>query len=279
MLLINVVHYWVLTWKQNGTLCFLAGWSIFYLPKHAYVLNRMNYIAAAKQSKKPHCLEWAEHVNVTVTGQTLAIRPEYAGFFFYFYSIVLLFFAFFFFFFNSNSARFHWFWKCCKWIKRACFSLSAPSYITRPRLLQEEGLGLETTAGCCWRRALMVCFYKKESARNPWILCKCTEVLSKEHRRELHLVWGWFESHWCFLLWATKWDVELARGIQADLGRGTKASLPRASYCGPKTMQLFLERLVFVVQSIAIELHLCSKSRVAISGSDRESLGMVEVAF
>lgn len=44
-------------------------------------------------------------------------------------------------------------------------------------------------------------------------------------------------------------------------------------------MQLFLERLVFVVQSIAIELHLCSKSRVAISGSDRESLGMVEVAF
>lgn len=44
-------------------------------------------------------------------------------------------------------------------------------------------------------------------------------------------------------------------------------------------MQLFLGRLVFVVQSIAIELRLCSKSRVAISGSDMESLGMVEVAF
>lgn len=119
MVLINAVHYRVLTWKQNGTLCFLAGWSIFYLPKHTEVLNRTNYVAAAKQSKKQNCSGWAEHVNVTVIGHTLAIRPFYAGFFFsfplsYCFSLPVILF-----FFNTNSARLHCFWKRCKQIKRA----------------------------------------------------------------------------------------------------------------------------------------------------------------
>lgn len=129
MVLINAVHYRVLTWKQNGTLCFLAGWSIFYLPKHTEVLNRTNYVAAAKQNKKQKCSGWAEHVNVTVIGHTLAIRPWAAVFSLsfllsYCFSLPVILF-----FFNTNRAGLHWFWKRRKQIRRACFCWGLPAWL------------------------------------------------------------------------------------------------------------------------------------------------------